>query len=86
MTTSAYDYPNRTFNTTVDNSQNISRSVDDVMKILQVIIASLGITANSIVVFVFLNHKKLRRKLPNICIINQVSIIKHTIYLYYLSR
>ena len=47
------------------------------MKILQLVIASLGVTTNLIVVVVFLNHKKLRRKIPNICIINQVSVIKH---------
>ena len=34
----------------------------DVMEILQIIIASSGIITNLIVVIVFLNNKKLRRK------------------------
>ena len=44
----------------------------DVMEILQMVIASSGIITNLTVVIVFLNDKKLRRKTPNICIINQV--------------
>ena len=44
----------------------------DVMEILQITITSSGIITNLIVVIVFLNDKKLRRKTPNICIINQV--------------
>ena len=63
-----------TFVTTAENSQDGSEGIN-VMNILQIIIASLGITTNLIVVVVFLNHKKLRRKIPNICIINQVSVI-----------
>ena len=46
----------------------------DVMMLLQCIIASVGIVANLTVVIVFLNHKQLRRKIPNRFIINQVSI------------
>ena len=46
----------------------------DVMMLLQCIIASVGIVANSTVVIVFLDHKQLRRKIPNRFIINQVSI------------
>ena len=42
------------------------------MKIIQVIIASVGMITNIVVVIVFLNDRKLRRKIPNICIINQV--------------
>ena len=38
-------------------------------------IVTVIIVANLTVVFVFLNHRKLRRKVPNICIINQVSFI-----------
>ena len=45
----------------------------DVMMLLQCIIASVGIIANLTVVIVFLNHKQLRRKIPNRFIINQVS-------------
>ena len=44
------------------------------MKIIQVIIASMGVITNIIVVIVFVNDKKLRRKIPNICIINQVCV------------
>ena len=44
------------------------------MKITHVIIASMGVITNIIVVIVFLNDRKLRRKIPNICIINQVCI------------
>ena len=44
----------------------------DIMVILQNLIASVGIVANCTVVVVFLNHKKFRRKIPNLFIINQV--------------
>ena len=44
----------------------------DVMKILQIVIACLGVFTNLVVVVVFLNNKQMRRKIPNICIINQV--------------
>ena len=53
------------------SSQNDNKF--DVMMLLQCIIASVGIIANLTVVFVFLNHKQLRRKIPNRFIINQVS-------------
>ena len=42
------------------------------MKIVILVIACVGIITNAIVVIVFLNDRKLRRKIPNICIINQV--------------
>ena len=45
------------------------------MKIVIIVIACVGIITNTVVVIVFLNDRKLRRKIPNICIINQVSII-----------
>ena len=38
---------------------------------IQSSVASVGIIANLTVIVVFLNHKKLRRKIPNIFIINQ---------------
>ena len=44
----------------------------DVMAILSFIIASVGIVANLTVVVAFLNSKKLKGKIPNIFIINQV--------------
>ena len=55
---------------TMGNSEGYSQF--DIMEILQIIIASSGIVTNLIVVIVFLNDAKLRRKTPNICIINQV--------------
>ena len=45
------------------------------MGIVHSIIASVGVVTNLTVVVVFLNHRKLRRKVPNICIINQVRFI-----------
>ena len=45
----------------------------DVMMILHSTTASVGIIANLTGVVAFLNHKKFRRKIPNVFIINQVS-------------
>ena len=45
------------------------------MGIVHSIIASVGMVTNLTVIVVFLNHRKLRRKIPNICIINQVIFI-----------
>ena len=47
----------------------------DIMQILLCTIASVGIVANLMVVIAFLRNKKLRRKIPNIFIINQVRFI-----------
>ena len=44
----------------------------DVMMTLHSLIASVGIVTNITVVIAFVNHRKLRRKIPNIFIINQV--------------
>ena len=44
----------------------------DVMEIIQLSIAPVGIIGNLTVIVVFLNHKKLRRKIPNRFIVNQV--------------
>ena len=46
----------------------------DVMTVLSSVIASVGVVANFTVVFVFASNAKLRPKLPNIYIINQVKI------------
>ena len=56
---------------TVSNANETSYKFD-AMIILQMLIASVGIIANFTVVFAFLNHKQLRRKIPNMFIINQV--------------
>ena len=45
----------------------------DIMMVLTIFIASVGMIANLTVVVVFFCHQKLRRKIPNIFIINQVS-------------
>ena len=68
----AYNYSGGTIFNIMEESSNNDSERFDVMKILQLVIASLGITTNLIVVVVFLNHKKLRCKIANICIINQV--------------
>ena len=47
------------------------------MKVLQVVIASSGVITNITVVAVFANDRTMRRKIPNICIINQVGIFLH---------
>ena len=62
-----------------DLSENVTQigpteSETDVMMILSSTTASLGIISNLTVVIVFLRDKKLRTKIPNIFIINQVSI------------
>ena len=53
-----------------DEFQNV-----DVVMVLSTLIASVGIVANFTVIIVFLNDKKLRKKIPNIFIIHQVSFI-----------
>ena len=58
-----------------DSFNGSSSQMEDIVMILSTIIASVGIVANFTVITVFLNHKKLRRKIPNIFIINQVSQI-----------
>ena len=60
-----------------ENVTDVMYSEDDTgkfMKILQITIASMGMVTNLVVVIVFLNDRKLRRKIPDICIINQVCL------------
>ena len=45
------------------------------LTMIQIVIAVMGIVTNLIVIIVFLKDKNLRKKIPNICIINQVSRI-----------
>ena len=54
-----------------DNSSSRNTKAQSIL-IAQSAIASVGIVANLTVIAVFLNHKKLRKKIPNIFIINQV--------------
>ena len=55
-----------------DSSRGDGRRID-VMIILPSLIAVVGIVANLSVVVTFLYHKKLRCKIPNLFIVNQVS-------------
>ena len=64
---------------TLFNANETSNNFD-LMMVLQMLIASVGIIANFTVVFAFLNHKQLRRKIPNMFIINQVSL-QHSSFL-----
>ena len=56
----------------------------DVMEIVQLSIAPVGIIGNFTVIVVFLSHRKLRRKIPNRFIVNQVRIVKYAL-LYFMS-
>ena len=60
--------------TNAENNSSSSKQdvTPDSIIIIQSVIACVGIIANSMVIVVFVNHKKLRRKIPNIFIINQV--------------
>ena len=62
-------------NVSKQNESNDSDSEERIILIIQSTIASIGIFANLTVIVVFLNHKKLRRKIPNIFIINQVIFV-----------
>ena len=66
----AFNYDNTTKAMSVEETKSI-----DIMALLSAIIASVGIVANATVIFAFMNHKKLRGKIPNIFIINQVGTI-----------
>ena len=52
----------------------------DVMMILSLILSSVGIFGNLNVLIVFLSHNKFRKKIPNIFIINQVSISHNFVF------
>ena len=76
ITDSAEILENRTF---VENTTGymLNKSTDEDSRTLSILviqsaIACIGIVSNLTVIVVFLNHKKLRRKIPNIFIINQV--------------
>ena len=66
-------------NSTSSNSERNSASIN-VMQILQSVIACVGIVANFTVIVVFLNDRKLRRKIPNRFIVNQVSNVHFTYF------
>ena len=54
-----------------NKTSNTSNTID-VMEIIQLSIAPVGILGNFTVIVVFLNNKRLRRKIPNRFIVNQV--------------
>ena len=54
------------------NNASSDNAREESIRIIQSAVASLGIITNLTVIAVFLNHRKLRRKIPNIFIINQV--------------
>ena len=56
----------------IDAINGSSSQIEDVVMIVSTIIASIGIVANFAVIIVFLNDKKLRKRIPNIFIIHQV--------------
>ena len=70
--------PNETVtldNIIINSTVNESSTQSDTMMIVHSIIATVGIVTNPPVVVVFLNHKKLKHKIPNICIINQIRLL-----------
>ena len=70
------DTVNETFNNAARIMNNTTEDVSvgtNTMEIVHSVIASVGIITNLIVVVVMLNDRKLRRKIPNICVINLVS-------------
>ena len=78
--TDTVDLDNRTVDTmtivsapngSIDVKNNNGTTKEQSILIVQGSIASLGIVTNLTVIVVFLNHKKLRLKIPNIFIINQ---------------
>ena len=72
---------NNTTQTDDDGSNGSLSSIEETsgtiltMMVIHSIIASVGIIGNFTVIVAFLNHKKFRKKIPNIFILNQVSII-----------
>ena len=63
-------------NATSVQTSSLEASLDYTkMAITRMTIACVGIVSNITVVVAFLNHRRLRRKIPNMFIINQVSEI-----------
>ena len=67
------DIVNVTTNMSTQSVEEGRQGTFDTMRIFTTVISSVGIIANLTVVVVFINHKKLRMKIPNIFIVNQVS-------------
>ena len=68
--------PNDLFENASSSPVLEERNMVDVMTVLSSAIASVGVIANFTVVFVFGSNAKLRTKIPNIYIINQVRFLK----------
>ena len=58
------------------NGEDKDDSISQINLISLTVISCAGIIAIATVVVVFLNHRKLRQKIPNIFIINQVLLNK----------
>ena len=67
-------------NFTTYNSYNGNTRAQSIL-LIRSTTASIGIVANLTVIVVFLNHKKLKRKIPNIFIINQVRHKNGTLFI-----
>ena len=61
------------FNCNDNSSIGDQNLMQQIVIIIQGVIASVGIISNFTVIVAFLNHKKFRQKIPNKFIINQVS-------------
>ena len=70
--------------TSTPNHSNNGSTKAPIILTMQSTTASIGIVANFTVIVVFLNHKKLRRKIPNIFIINQVGNINEQSFYHYI--
>ena len=66
---------NSTESVDIKNSE-VNREQFSIMQILQLLIVSVGIIGNLTVIVVFMNHRKLRLKIPNRFIVNQVSYLE----------
>ena len=73
--TSAATFTHLDVSTIESNKPEENTDIISTMGIVHSIIASVGMVTNLTVVVVFLHHRKLRRKVPNICIINQVRFV-----------
>ena len=69
--------------TTINSNDGTTR--EEIILIIQSTTASVGIVANLTVIMAFLNHKKLRRKIPNIFIINQVRTQNETLFIAFIK-
>ena len=58
------------------NTSHLKSNINylDIMDIVQLSVAPVGIIGNLLVIIVFLSHRQLRRKIPNRFIVNQVRI------------